>query len=57
MSFQLVTIMKENQRFIFDNARIKCGNLTVLTYQATMSSGAHNSVNFQLILDKFDINL
>ena len=44
--------MKESHRFIFekyDNARIKSEIRLVLAYQAILSSGAHNSANFQPI--------
>ena len=52
MSFQLVTIRKKvNGSFMkkYDNARIKNENRLVLAYQAILSSGAHNSFNFQPI--------
>ena len=45
--------MIESQRFIYekkyDNARIKRENCLVLAYQAILSSGEYNSVNFQPI--------
>ena len=49
--------MKESQRFMFrkkyDNPRIKSENYLVWAYQATLSSGALNLVNFQPILTNF----
>ena len=40
----------------YDNARIKSESHLVSAFKSILSSGAHNSVNFQPIW-KFDINL